>query len=45
MPKLALQDGSYDKFCEVVKREGITHYAEAGIPHKAAFHKEMEHEK
>ena len=43
MPKLALQDGSYVKFCEVVKREGITLYAEAGVPHKAAFHNEMEH--
>ena len=43
MPRLALQDGSYDKFTEVVKREGITHYAEAGVPHKVAFHNEMEH--
>ncbi|MCB9206369.1 MAG: DUF4838 domain-containing protein [Ignavibacteriales bacterium] len=31
-------DGTYDKFNEIVKREGITHFAEAGKPHIDAFH-------
>jgi hypothetical protein len=42
MPRLALQDGTYDRFTAIVAREGITHYAESGKPHKQAFHAEME---
>jgi hypothetical protein len=42
MPLIAKQDGSYARFCEIVKREGITLYAEAGEPHKNAFHTEVE---
>lgn len=41
-PVIARQDGTYARFCEIVKREGITHYAEAGEPHKKAFHAEVE---
>jgi len=41
-PVIAKQDGTYARFCEIVQREGITHYAEAGEPHKKAFHAEVE---
>jgi hypothetical protein len=41
-PVVARQDGSYARLGEIVRREGITHYAEAGEPHKAAFHAEVE---
>ncbi len=41
-PVIAKQDGTYARFCQIVEREGITHYAEAGEPHKRAFHAVME---
>jgi len=41
-PAIARQDGSYARFCAIVKREGITHYAESGEPHKKAFHAAVE---
>jgi hypothetical protein len=41
-PAIARRDGSYARFREIVKREGITHYAEAGEPHRKAFHAEAE---
>ena len=41
-PVLAKYDGTYAKFCEIAKREGVTHYAEAGEPHRQAFHKTVE---
>ncbi|MDP2337379.1 MAG: DUF4838 domain-containing protein [Bacteroidota bacterium] len=41
-PVLAKYDGSYAKFCAIAKREGVTHYAEAGEPHRKAFHKSVE---
>ncbi len=41
-PTLAKYDGSYSKFCEIAKREKVTHYAEAGEPHRLAFHKSVE---
>ncbi len=44
-PFLAKLDGSYDKYCLVTEREGITHYAEAGIPHRKAFHQAIEKSK
>jgi hypothetical protein len=44
-PEKALSDGTYARFCEVVEREGITHYAERGEVHKNAFHLEMEQTK
>ncbi len=41
-PVLAKYDGTYDKFCIIAKREGVTYYAEAGEPHRLSFHKSME---
>ncbi len=41
-PALAKYDGTYAKFCEIAKREGVTYYAEAGEPHRQAFHKSVE---
>jgi len=45
MPVLARYDGTYESFCTVVKREGVTYYAEAGEPHREAFHKSVENAK
>lgn len=41
-PALAVRDGSYARFCEIAEREGVHHYAEAGEPHRKAFHTAME---
>lgn len=41
-PVLAKYDGTYEKFCIIAKREGVTHYAEAGEPHRLSFHKSVE---
>jgi hypothetical protein len=41
-PVLAKYDGTYAKFCTIVKREGVTAYDEAGEPHRAAFHESVE---
>ncbi len=41
-PVEARQDGTYARFREIVEREGITHYAESGEPHKAGFHQFVE---
>ncbi len=41
-PREALADGTYDRFCAIVKREKVENYAEAGAPHKQAFHDAME---
>ncbi|MCC6142708.1 MAG: DUF4838 domain-containing protein [Candidatus Hydrogenedentes bacterium] len=41
-PRQSRMDGTYDRFSAIVAREGITHYAEAGQPHKEAFHAEMD---
>lgn len=41
-PVLAKYDGTYTKFCDIAKREGITFYAEAGEPHRISFHKSVE---
>jgi len=41
-PVLAKYDGTYSRFCEIVKREGISVYAEAGEPHRLSFHKSIE---
>ena len=40
-PAKARQDGTYARFCQIVDREGIIHFAEAGAPHVAAFHEMM----
>ena len=37
-PVQAKLDGTYARFCEIAEREGITHYAEAGAPHRKEFH-------
>jgi hypothetical protein len=42
MPRIAVQDGTYDRFNAIYEREGITLLAEAGAPHVEAFHAEME---
>ena len=42
MPVLARYDGTYAKFCEIVKREGVTHYAESGEPQRISFHNSVE---
>jgi len=41
-PNIAIYDGTYSRFTEIVKREGITHYAEAGVPHRQGFHQKIE---
>jgi len=41
-PQLARYDGSYQKFCTIAKREGVTYYAEAGEPQRLSFHKSVE---
>ncbi len=40
-PVQAVRDGSYAKFTTVAEREGVTHYAERGAPHREAFHSRM----
>ncbi len=40
-PEIAREDGTYARFCEIAEREGVTHYAESGEPHREQFHKEM----
>ena len=44
-PVLAKYDGSYSRLCKIVKREGVHNYAEAGEPHRAAFHRTVENAK
>ena len=44
-PVLAKYDGSYARFCRIAKREGVNNYAEAGEPHRAAFHRSVENAK
>lgn len=41
-PRDAIRDGSYDRLLEIIKRENVTHFAEAGKPHLEAFLAEME---
>ncbi|NQU51365.1 MAG: DUF4838 domain-containing protein [Bacteroidetes bacterium] len=41
-PVEAKYDGTYDRFNQIVKREGITHFAEAGKPHIESFHQQVE---
>jgi len=45
VPVLARYDGTYAKFCVVAKREGVTHYAESGEPHRFSFHNSVENAK
>ena len=41
-PVLAKYDGTYERFCKIAEREGVTFYAEAGEPHRISFHKSIE---
>lgn len=41
-PVLSKEDGTYSRFCEIVAREGITHFAERGAPHVEAFFRFVE---
>lgn len=41
-PASAKQDGTYEKFCRIAEREGITHYNEEGEPFRKAFHQRVE---
>lgn len=41
-PVLARQDGTYTRFVEIARREGVSHLAEAGEPHRKAFHAEVD---
>jgi len=38
-------DGTYERFNNIVEREGITHFAEAGVPHIEDFHYQIENAK
>ena len=40
-PTSARQDGTYDKFCRIAEREGITHYNEEGESYRKAFHQKI----
>ena len=40
-PGQAKRDGTYERLCGIVEREGITHFSEAGDKDVEAFHKEM----
>lgn len=42
MPKVAIQDGTYDRFIAICEREEVRNLAEAGAPHFAAFRESME---
>ncbi|GMV99384.1 MAG: hypothetical protein AMXMBFR84_05230 [Candidatus Hydrogenedentota bacterium] len=42
MPLEAKQDGSFARFKAIAEREGVTHLAEAGEPHRLAFYAEMD---
>ena len=41
MPYEAKRDGTYARFTAITEREGVTHYAESGVPHREAFHAGM----
>lgn len=41
-PQRAVYDGTYDRFRAIAERESVTHYAEAGQPHREAFHATMD---
>ncbi len=42
MPARAKADGTLARFTGIVEREGITHFAEAGEPHRQAFYESIE---
>lgn len=42
MPRVAVQDGTYDRFIAICEREEVRNLAESGAPHFDAFRAEME---
>ena len=38
-------DGTYKRFNNIIEREGITHFAEAGVPHIEDFHNQIKNAK
>ena len=44
-PMNSQYNGTYEKFNEIVKREGITHFAELGKPHVDDFHNRIKNAK
>ncbi len=44
-PAIARQDGTYEAFCRIAKRENVTHYSEAGEVERRGFHNFVEKEK
>jgi hypothetical protein len=42
MPAQAKTDGTLERFRSIVEREGITHFAESGEPHRRAFYEQIE---
>lgn len=43
-PNQSVRDMTYQRFCEITQREGVTYYAESGQSHREAFHNAMEAE-
>ena len=43
-PNQSVRDKTYQRFCEITQREGVTYYAESGQSHREAFHNAMEAE-
>ncbi|MEW6234855.1 MAG: DUF4838 domain-containing protein [Candidatus Omnitrophota bacterium] len=41
-PQKAVIDRTYQRYTEIAQREGVTHYAESGQPHREAFHNAMD---
>jgi hypothetical protein len=41
-PLQAKYDGTYEQFCRIAEREGVTFYAEAGENQRISFHKTIE---
>jgi hypothetical protein len=44
-PAIARQDGTYETFCRVAKRENVVNYSEAGEVDRKAFHNMVENSK
>jgi hypothetical protein len=45
LPSLSKYDGSYDSFCAITKREGVTIYGGPGESQRISFHRFMENAK
>ncbi len=44
-PAIARQDGTYETFCRIAKRENVVNYSEAGEVDRKAFHNMVENSK